>query len=328
MKKIKFWDVKTNENVKFINLESVKEFKKKKSHNIVSYSQFQMYSACLRKWELRYIKKYKISEPSIHLVFGTSMHEVLQTYLKLMYTESIKKADELNLNDLLQKQLVKNYQHDLSKNAHFSTTQQMTEFYEDGVAILDWFKRRRGTYFNRKGYELLGIEVPLYVKAKEENDNVMFMGFIDLVFQDTDLDRIIIYDIKTSTRGWSKNDKKDRLKTSQLVLYKQYFAKQYGISVEKIDIKYFIVKRKLIEDCLFPQRRILEFIPPSGKIIMGKLTTNFERFIATCFNSDGTHNINMKYPAIEGAQKYNCKFCEYRERHDLCNPEERQTMCL
>ena len=44
------------------------------------------------------------------------------------------------------------------------TKEDMGEFYNHGVIILDWFKKRRGQYFSKSGYELLGVEIPLDYK--------------------------------------------------------------------------------------------------------------------------------------------------------------------
>ena len=46
--------------------------------NRISYSQLSMFSDCPQRWKLNYIDKKRISEPSIYLLFGTAMHEVLQ----------------------------------------------------------------------------------------------------------------------------------------------------------------------------------------------------------------------------------------------------------
>ena len=32
-------------------------------------------------------------------------------------------------------------------NQHFSSAEEMREFFEDGVAILNWFKKKRSRYF-------------------------------------------------------------------------------------------------------------------------------------------------------------------------------------
>ena len=54
----------------------------------ISYSQISMYNECPFKWKLNYVDKLSIRESNIHLIFGTAMHEVLQTYLEIMYYET------------------------------------------------------------------------------------------------------------------------------------------------------------------------------------------------------------------------------------------------
>ena len=41
--------------------------------NRISYSQLSMFSECPHKWKLNYIDKLRVSEPSIHLLFGVIM---------------------------------------------------------------------------------------------------------------------------------------------------------------------------------------------------------------------------------------------------------------
>ena len=56
-----------------------------------------MFSECPKHWKLKYIDDLALQEPSIHLLFGTAMHEVIQTWLEVMYHDSIKNANKLNL---------------------------------------------------------------------------------------------------------------------------------------------------------------------------------------------------------------------------------------
>jgi len=134
---------------------------------------------------------------------------------------------------------------------------------------------------------------------------------------------ITIIDIKTSTRGWNKYQKADKIKTSQLVLYKKYFAEQYGFDVEKIDIKYMIVKRKLIDGAMFPQKRIIEFSPASGKPTRNKLASSIESFVDSSFHDDGSFNLDRQYPSVAGKNNKNCKWCEFKDQLDLCPKGDR-----
>ena len=290
----------------------------------ISYSQFSMYSQCPKHWELAYAKNLRTFSQSIHTIFGTAMHETMQNYLTVMYEQSAKAADEIDINAYLKDQMFNLYKEAVEKiGEHFSNKFELGEFYEDGVAILDWFKRKRGQYFSRKNEELIGIEVPIYHPVADSNDKIMMLGYLDIVMRDKRTYKITIIDIKTSTRGWNKYQKADKNKVSQLVLYKKYFAEQYGYDPEKIDIKYMIVKRKLIEGAMFPQKRITEFSPASGKPTRNKLARSIDEFVKSSFKADGSYNLDREYPAVAGKNNKNCKYCEFKDQPDLCPAKAR-----
>jgi len=285
----------------------------------ISYSQFSMYSQCPKHWELAYAKGLRTFSQSIHTIFGTAFHETLQNYLTVMFDQSAKAADSIDIHDYLKTQMYTSYKEAVEKMGnHFSNKFELGEFYEDGVAILDWFKRKRGQYFSARNDELLGIEIPIYHPVNETNDKVMMLGYLDVVIRDKRNNKITIIDIKTSTMGWNKWQKADKTKTSQLVLYKKYFAEQYGYDVDDIDIKYMIVKRKLIDGAMFPQKRITEFSPASGKPTRNKLATEIKSFVDSSFHADGSFNLDRNYVASAGKNNKNCKWCEFKDQPDMC----------
>ena len=287
----------------------------------ISYSQYNMYKSCPRRWKLTYIDKHREFEPSIFLIFGTAIHEIIQEYLTKVYNETAVEADKMDFGPLLRMKLqelyVKTVQED-NDGKHYSTPQQLGEFYEDGIEILNYLRKKRNIYFSKKNCKLLGIEIPLS-HVTPFNDKVVMIGFIDLVIQDGDELKII--DIKTSTMGWRKGQKAEN--GDQLRIYKEYFSKQYGCEIDKIKIEYFIVKRKLYENLDFPQRRIQIYEPPSGKPSMNKTNRILEDFVQNCFTEDGKYNKDAYYPATAGKNNKNCKYCEFVKRFDLCPKENR-----
>tara|TARA_R110001583_G_scaffold43557_2_gene138646 strand:- start:27971 stop:28906 length:936 start_codon:yes stop_codon:yes gene_type:complete len=291
----------------------------KKGDKKISYSQFAMYSSCPKHWELAYVKGLRTFNQSIHTIFGTAFHETLQNYLTVMFEQSVVKANEIDINKYLADQMHSLYKEAVEKmdGNHFSTQRELNEFYSDGVAILDWFKKKRGQYFSAKNEELLGIEVPIYHPVNDTNDVVMMLGYLDIVVRDKRDGKVTIIDIKTSTMGWNKYQKSDKTKTSQLVLYKKYFAEQYGFDVEKIDIKYMIMKRKLIEGAMFPQKRVTEFMPASGKPTRNKLASSIKSFVDLNFAPDGSY-IDKQHVAVAGKNNKHCKWCEFKDQLDLC----------
>ena len=275
----------------------------------VSYSQYSQWDKCPYKWKLNYIDNLRQFTDSIHTMFGTSMHEVLQTYLTVMYNDTVKMADALPLEKMLLTRMKRNYQQIMEKNGGevFCEQSDMEEFYKHGLLILDWFKKRRGNYFSKKGYELVGIEVPINYDLPND---VKFIGYIDVLLYNTVTQKYKIIDIKTSTMGWNKYQKADKNKTDQLLLYKQFYGAQHDIPLDKIDVEYFIVKRKLYEGLDFPQKRVQKFSPANGKPSINKVVNNLNQFLQESF-IDGEYNMEHTY--IKRPSKKNCRFCEFNQ---------------
>ena len=275
----------------------------------ISYSQYSQWDVCPHKWKLNYIDKLSEFTDNIHTLFGTSMHEVLQTYLTVMYNDTIKMADALPLEKMLLHRMKYNYTNAMEKNGGEVICEQsdMEEFYRHGLSILDWFKKRRQNYFSKKGYELVGIETPINYDLPND---IKFIGYIDVLLYDKVRDRYKIIDIKTSTMGWNKYQKADKNKTDQLLLYKQFYGAQHDIPLDKIDVEYFIVKRKLYEKVDFPQRRVQTFSPANGKPSINKVVNNLNQFLQESF-IDGEYNMEHTY--IKRPSKKNCRFCEFNQ---------------
>ena len=279
----------------------------------ISYSQLSMFSECPQRWKLNYIDKLRVSEPSIHLLFGTAMHEVIQTYLEVMYNDSIKNANLLNLEEMLRDNMIKEFKKAEQEDGKAPCSKEdINEFFQDGIFILDFIKKKRADYFSKRGYKLIGCEVPINVELK---NNIKMIGYIDIVIHDEVSDVIKIYDIKTSTHGWNKWAKKDENKTQQLLLYKQFYSKQYNHPIENIEVEYFIVKRKLWEEALFPQKRVQKFVPASGKPSMNKVMSGLDLFLENAFDDHGKHNTDKIFAL---PSKKACKWCEFNQT-EHCN---------
>ena len=173
---------------------------------------------------------------------------------------------------------------------NFATKEELIEFTNDGLNIIDFFLRHRQEHFQKHGWKLLGIEMPILIPPHEDYPNVKLMGKLDLVMFDETLHKVVIWDIKTSTRGWGKYDKNNKIKTSQMVMYKKYFSEQYNVPVDNIDVRYFIVKRKVPDNPKYAimKSRIQKFEPSSGKTTQNKMVKNMKSFIEDVF-IDGTH---------------------------------------
>ena len=120
----------------------------------VSYSQYSLWKQCPYQWKLQYVDKVRPNDPSIHTIFGSAMHEALQTYLSCMYNFTVKDADEIDLNDLLRRKMKEFYIKEAveKEKTHLIEQEDMVTFFQQGVEILDWFKKKRGNYFSKRSF--------------------------------------------------------------------------------------------------------------------------------------------------------------------------------
>lgn len=290
-------------------------------HKTISYSQFSTYKKCPHKWYLTYVKKLDPQTSTIHTIFGTSIHETVQTYLTKVYNESGVKADAWDYKTYLHDQLVSNYKESVDKyKVNFSSPDELREFYHDGIHIMEFLKKNRRKYFNTKNTELLGIEIPIITVANNDFPDIFFKGYIDIILYHAEMNRYIIYDIKSSTSGWKDYHKKDETKLSQLLLYKEYFSKLYNVSQEDIDVQFFILKRKIWEEAEFAaaKKRIQEFIPANGKGKVRKAVENLSEFVKDCFTTDNTY-IDKEYPKNPSKE---CDWCPFN-LNKTCDKNEK-----
>ena len=240
----------------------------------------------------------------------------MQDWLKVLYHDTVKAANEMNLDSLLYENMMKEYKKSKAQNEHqhLSTAKELEMFWLDGKHIFDFLKKKRSSYFTTKGVYLAGIETLLY---QELRPGVMFKGFIDLVFYDERVDEWTLIDIKTSTKGWGKWDKADDKKKAQLLLYKEFFSKQFDIPLDKIKVEYFIVKRQVPKDAEYAsmQKRVQEFRPADGPRKMKQAVALMENFVSQAVGMDGKY-IEKEYPTNPSEDA--CKFCPIKELR-LCS---------
>tara|TARA_Y100001978_G_scaffold21111_1_gene17121 strand:+ start:3814 stop:4761 length:948 start_codon:yes stop_codon:yes gene_type:complete len=283
----------------------------------ISYSQYSMWKKCPKQWALQYRDGHKIYTPSVHTVFGKALHEAFQHYIQVMYDKSGVAADREDINEILKDKIREHYQDEYKKNnnQHFSNPGELSEFYQDGVEILNYLKKHRGKYFSKRGWHLVGIETPITIPPLQYNPNILFMGYLDIVMYNERLNKFKIIDIKTSTNGWKLDYvKKDEDKQFQLILYKKFFSEQFNVDEKNIDIEFFITRRKVYESGDYPQKRFQMYSPPSGKIKISRATQAINGFIKECFNGNEYSQKEMD----PNPSKWNCTFCAFKENKKLC----------
>ena len=279
----------------------------------VSFSQYSTYSSCPQQYKLNYIDKLGESSSNIHTIFGTAMHEVIQHYLTVFYGVSKKQANELDLDKMLLSKLKEEFIKEKEKMSEGAPCEQieLEEFYGDGRRILEWFKKHIDKFYTKSGFDLVGIEIPMNYEIKP---GVNFIAFIDIVLRDVASGEIVIIDLKTSTRGWNKYQKEDKIKNAQILIYKKFYSDLYGIPLQKIRVEFQIMKRKLIEESPFPIPYISKHIPANGSPSVNKAFSEFMEFINIVFDENGDRRLDIPYTKNPGKGQKNCKYCEFFHR--------------
>jgi hypothetical protein len=278
----------------------------------VSFSQYSTFDSCPRKYKHQYIDKLGESSANTHTIFGTAMHFVIQHYLSVFYGVSKKQANELNLDKMLLDVMKSEFVKEKEKMSTGSpaTQLEMEEFFGDGRRILEWFVKHVDKLYTKSGYELVGIEIPMNYEIKK---GVHFIAFIDIVLREIGSGEIIIIDLKTSTQGWNKYQKEDKIKNAQILIYKKFYSDLFNIPLQKIRVEFQIMKRKLIESP-YPIPYISKHIPANGRPSVMKAYDEFMNFIDIVFDENGERRLDIEYVKNPGKGNKNCRFCEFYER--------------
>jgi hypothetical protein len=275
----------------------------------VSYSQYGMWTGCQQQFKLSYIDKLGESSANIHTIFGSAMHETIQHFLSVMYGVSKKQALLLDVEGMLKEKLVEHFTTEKAKMTEGTpcTQIELEEFFGDGRQILHYFKTKLDKLYTKSGFELVSIELPLNAEVRP---GVNFVGFIDIVLKEVSSGKIIIIDLKTSTRGWNQYQKADKVKTSQMLLYKKFYSEKYNVPLDKIEVEYQILKRKISDTTEFTIPRISKFVPANGKPSVNAAWKGFMEFVDSVYDEVGAVK-QVDFPTNKSKA---CDWCEFKSR--------------
>jgi hypothetical protein len=101
----------------------------------------------------------------------------------------------------------------------------------------------------------------------------------------------------------------------------------FKVPMNEIEVEFFVVKRKLLEDVEFPQQRIQRISPPDGKLSMKEVESAFLEFINSGFTAEGEYNKEGHFPKNPEKARKNCKYCVFKtlkspEGNLYCNGKE------
>jgi hypothetical protein len=281
----------------------------------VSFSQFSNWWNCPYKWYRDTILKEKVFEDSIHMSFGTAIHETIQAFLTAYLNVSEEEARKIDLIMMF----TTAFKTQVNGKGIKYTQAEFDEFVEDGKGILAEFLSPENVryHFPRDKWELIGIEKKFIYPVI---NNVNLDARLDIVLKDRQSGDIRIVDLKTATNAWSAYQKEDFTKISQLLLYKAVYSKVNNIPLGKIHVEFIILKRKFYEDgkTNFEQTHIQVFKPAAFQDNILQVIKEFRNFIEYSFTTEGVYKTDARYPKQPGKNKSNCKWCNYA-KNGKCN---------
>lgn len=175
-------------------------------------------------WEymIRYIRKEKVDTSNIYTILGSASHDAIQKYIN----GEIEYAD---MADMMNEAFL-----DAKLKGYTFPDEKIRDGYIDNLIH----------YFNNVTYPIetmkKSIEKPVIIQLKKPNgDNVIFVGYIDLLTYEDD--KVVIVDFKSSSKG--KFSGKSLKKSSrQLQLYAIGISQMFNIPIENIKLRYDMQK--------------------------------------------------------------------------------------
>ena len=122
------------------------------------------------------------------------------------------------------------------------------------------------------------------------------------------------------TKIISQWEKGDKTKHNQLYLYKQYYSELFKVPLNKINIEFYIVKRKVLdfddENLKSPHQayRVQNFKPVDNKKRLKDANKDFVSFIKECYTDTG----NPIDKEFEKKIDKPCDWCDFGKNKDLC----------
>ena len=272
-----------------------------------------MYLQCPHKWKLNYIDKLEIKKESIQLIYGTSMHETIQQFLKhyytdytLQYIKSESKVLIAKYFDLMIQRMLYNLQQSKKLDPTLNITDAVLENnLEFALRLLEEFIPHCNKWFPKQYTELVGVEVQLNYQL--QNIGLPFTGYIDVLIKNNKTGQYMLYDLKTSRMGWKDKQKKDQSKRLQLLLYKYFLSKQLDIPIESISVEFLILKKNVYTASQYKISRLQKFIPPNANATVKKAIKLFNDTII-----DMQRLCQGKIAQPEKRVSGLCNYCPYK----------------
>jgi hypothetical protein len=196
----------------------------------ISYSELKHWSECTWRHKLLYIDKVQGFQGNEHTSFGTAVHETVEQMLLGNINNPYEHFDKIFTEQL--------------KDVGVEESPLSVQMRQEVNGIFELIIPSLDEYFSDKGgWSLVATEEALKEPVTESRiSGYEFKGFIDLVIKDGN-GHFHVIDWKTCSWGWHARKKNNPVFTRQLVYYKHYYSKKFGINLRAISTHFGLIKR-------------------------------------------------------------------------------------
>lgn len=266
----------------------------------VSFSEVKMWKECPWRHKLVHIDKLSVFEPSVHLDYGTIVHEGIENFLK---------TKKMNIDEVLEKIKTvwdeKGFDTDEYINKQTETARAQGWKYRHNT-LEEWLASAKNSLErlpdfmdeNFAPWKTIEAEHQLYEDI-QGLDGEKFKGFIDAIIlsEKGGKKKAWIIDWKTSNaRGWNRQKRQDFLMQAQLMLYKSFWSEKMMLRSRDISCGFVLLKKNTRTE------KAVELIAiPAGPSSMEKS----QKLVRSAIKGIKS---GMKLKNREA-----CKFCEFKD---------------
>lgn len=210
-----------------------------------SPSSINLYKQCPRKYFYQYILKLP-TRPSIHLIRGFIVHEILEEFFKIDINSLDKVSYKYGFRSYVMSKLAKLWGNNKNKLLKLGlTTDDLEHYYVDSQQMLNNFIESFSEKLGNKFKETNDLEkafkqlTPI-VEEEIKNQDLQVRGFIDAIY-DTE-DEVVIIDYKTS----KKDDMTPEYRL-QLGIYALLYKRKYNKTPSRVGINFLKFGERMID---------------------------------------------------------------------------------
>jgi len=267
----------------------------------ISYSEMHDWIECQWRHKLKYIDKIDLDSESVHTLFGSMIHDALESYVSQPIDNRCAIDFEKYENIWLQ-EAIPNFtaKYEKTKPELIQEYLKSKSEFDEAIkpmllAVPSWLDSQF------PNWQIYGAEMKLYESIGSSSKR-FFKGFIDCVIKVPNKKKqgeflYYVLDWKTTSWGWSFDKKTSFNKQLQLVLYKHFLSKMGNIPMESIRCGFVLVKRK-------PPKSNLDAVCELVMVSVGPKTEEKALEIV----SRMLMHLNKK---LYAKNRMSCKYCKY-----------------